>query len=40
MTKNVQNTELHMAAFLAEHDLSFNLMDHMIFYPICALIPE
>jgi len=29
MTKNVQNTELHMAAFLAEHDLSFNLMDHM-----------
>ena len=29
MTKNVQNTELHMAPFLAEHDLLFNLMDHM-----------
>ena len=38
MTKNVQNKELRMAVFLAEHDLSFNLMDHMsdllpILYP-------
>jgi len=29
MTKNVQNTELRMAPFLAEQDLLFNLMDHM-----------
>ena len=29
MAKNVHDAELRMAAFLSEHDLSFNLMDHL-----------
>ena len=29
MERNVRNAELRAAAFLSEHDLSFNLMDHL-----------
>ena len=29
MARNVRDAELRMAAFLSEHDLSFNLMNHL-----------
>jgi len=40
MTNKVCDTELCMAAFLTEHDLSFNLMDHTSSDLLLILCPE